>query len=189
MKPLKFNRKLASYRRTNNLSGFFNVFNLEAEQIFISIIPFYFKVTDIVDGQYYEILKYFSTILNFKIRLFKRFDGKWGTVDENGTSNGMLSNLQNGEADIGVAMFTLCCRRTEVADFLWSIDPVSAVLAIKSKNHKSSKETHHGVYSTSQTTNAVLIRVCIGPKICKNAGLTYWKSSLIPGRVSFQDLQ
>ena len=94
---------------------------------------FCFKVTDIVDGQYYEILKYFSTILNFQIRLFKRFDGEWGSVDENGTSNGMLSNLQNGEADIGLAIFTLCCQRTEVADFLWSTDPVSTVFAIKSE--------------------------------------------------------
>ena len=72
-------------------------------------------------------------MLNFQIRLFKRFDGEWGSVDENGTSNGMLSNLQNGEADIGLAIFTLCCRRTEVADFLWSTDPVSTVFAIKSE--------------------------------------------------------
>ena len=71
-------------------------------------------------------------MLNFQIRLFKRFDGGWGKVDENGKWNGMLSNLENGEADIGVNGFMLCCRRTEVVDFLWSTDNPSEVFAIKS---------------------------------------------------------
>ena len=44
----------------------------------------------------------------------------------------MLSNLENGEADIGVAFFTLCCQRTEVVDFLWSTDNPPEVFAKKS---------------------------------------------------------
>ena len=71
-------------------------------------------------------------MLNFQIRLFKRFDGVWGQVDEKGKWNGIVSNLQNGEADIGATLLTLCCRRTEVIDFLWSIDLPSEAFAIKS---------------------------------------------------------
>ena len=89
-------------------------------------------MTGLVDGEYYELLKSFSAILNFQIRLFKRFDGGWGKVDKNNTWNGMLSNLENGEADIGVAFFTLCCRRSEVVDFLWSTDNPHEVFTVKS---------------------------------------------------------
>ena len=75
-------------------------------------------------------------MLNFQIRLFKRFDGGYGVVDENGNWSGMVSNLHNGEADIGVAEFTYCCRRTEVVDYLWTIDHPTDVFAIKSKYSK-----------------------------------------------------
>ena len=83
-------------------------------------------------GRYHDIVKSFSTMLNFQIRLFKRFDGGYGVVDENGNWSGMVSNLHNGEADIGVAEFTYCCRRTEVVDYLWTIDHPTDVFAIKS---------------------------------------------------------
>ena len=71
-------------------------------------------------------------ILNFQIRLLNRIDGGWGTVDENGNWNGMVSNLHNAEANIAVAELTLCCRRTDVADLLWTIDHPNLVFAIKS---------------------------------------------------------
>ena len=70
--------------------------------------------------------------MNIRFRLFTRFDRKWGRLDENGKWNGMVSNLHNGEADIIATELTLCCRRTEAADFLWTIDHPSYVFAIKS---------------------------------------------------------
>ena len=71
-------------------------------------------------------------MLNFQIRLFKRIDGGWGSVDKKGNWNGIVSNIHNNEADIGVAQLTMCCRRTEVADYLWTLEHPSAVFAIKS---------------------------------------------------------
>ena len=71
-------------------------------------------------------------MLNFQIRLFKRFDGGWGKVDEDGKWYGVVSNLQNGEADIAAVGLFLCCRRTEAVDFLWSIEHPTEVFAIKS---------------------------------------------------------
>ena len=70
--------------------------------------------------------------MKFQIRLFKRVDGAWGVVDEKGKSNGMISNLQNAEADMIANEFTLCCRRSEAVDFLWTIDHPAVALAIKS---------------------------------------------------------
>ena len=72
-------------------------------------------------------------MLNFKIRIFKRFDGKWGGIDKNGNWNGMISNLMSGEADIALAL-AMCCGRTEVADFLWTIEHSVEVFAIKGQN-------------------------------------------------------
>ena len=78
-------------------------------------------------------------MLNFQIRLFKRFDGGWGKMDENGKWNGLLSNLQNGEADVGVILLNLCCRRTDVVDFLWSTDHPFEVFAIRSQQYNNNR--------------------------------------------------
>ena len=83
-------------------------------------------------GRYHDILEQFSKILKFQLRIFKRFDGGWGSVDENGKWNGMIANLLNGEADFVATELELCCRRTEAADFLWTIDHPTYVFAIKS---------------------------------------------------------
>ena len=90
-----------------------------------------YEVTNLANGKYIDILKQFSRMLNFKIRLFKRFDGKWGGIDENGNWNGMISNLMSSEADIVVTGLTMCCRRTEAADFLWTINHAVEAFSIK----------------------------------------------------------
>ena len=71
-------------------------------------------------------------MLNFRIQEFKRVDGGWGIFDrESGQWNGLISNLIKGEADVGIAALTLCCRRTEVVDFLWTITKARESFAIK----------------------------------------------------------
>ena len=95
------------------------------------------KVTDLVQGEFQDILGLFSGILNFNIRQFKRIDGEWGTLNkETGKWNGMISNLKNGEADIITGTLTICCRRTEAVDFLWPLGSVSFGFAIKSNYFK-----------------------------------------------------
>ena len=86
-----------------------------------------------VQGEFQDILLVFSGILNFNIRQFKRIDGQWGNLNqETGEWNGMISNLMNGEADIQTGSLTICCRRTEVVDFLWPLATISFGFAIKS---------------------------------------------------------
>ena len=71
-------------------------------------------------------------MLNFRIQEFKRVDGGWGTLDaDTGKWSGMISNLINGEADLGIAPLTACCRRTEVVDFLWTLTEPREAFAIK----------------------------------------------------------
>jgi hypothetical protein len=96
-----------------------------------NIIQNTYETTNVADGQYIDILKQLSKMLNFKFRLFKRFDENWGSIDENGNWNGMISNLMSGEADIAATGLTMCCRRTEAADYLWAIDNPIEVFAIK----------------------------------------------------------
>ena len=92
-----------------------------------------FQVTDLVQGEFQDILRLFSGKLNFKIRQFKRIDGEWGTLNkETGEWNGMISNLKNGEADIITGSLTICCKRTKVVDFLWPLATISFGFAIKS---------------------------------------------------------
>ena len=96
-----------------------------------NIIQNTYEVTNLADGKYIDILNQLSKMLNFKFRLFKRFDENWGSIDENGNWNGMVSNLISGEADIIVTSLTVCCRRTEAADYLWAISNPIEVFAIK----------------------------------------------------------
>ena len=79
-----------------------------------------------------DVIKIFSNILNFRVRQFKRVDGGWGTLDtDTGQWSGLISNVINGEADVGIASLTLCCRRTEVVDFLWTLNQPREAFAIK----------------------------------------------------------
>jgi hypothetical protein len=96
-----------------------------------NIIKDTYEVTNLADGKIIDILKLLSKILNFKFLIFKRFDGKWGNIDKNGNWNGMFSNLMSGEADM-IGVTGICCRRTEVAEYLWSIDHPVEVFAVKS---------------------------------------------------------
>ena len=99
---------------------------------FNKISPLIFQVTDLVEGEYQDILKILSKILNFRIQQFKRFDGAFGTLDrETGQWSGLISNLINGDVDIGTGALTLCCRRTEAVDFLWTISQAQEAFTIK----------------------------------------------------------
>ena len=82
-------------------------------------------------GRGIDILIQLSKMLNFKFSLFKRFDENWGSIDENGNWNGMISNLVSSEADIVVTGLTMCCRRSEAVDFLWTINHAVEAFAIK----------------------------------------------------------
>ena len=71
-------------------------------------------------------------MLNFKIRQFKRIGGGWGSIDKvTGQWNGMISNLINGEADILTSSLTICCRRTEVVEYLWTLSQKRICFGIK----------------------------------------------------------
>ena len=58
-----------------------------------NIIQNTYETTNVADGQYIDILKQLSKMLNFKFRLFKRFDENWGSIDENGNWNGTLIEI------------------------------------------------------------------------------------------------
>ena len=52
------------------------------------------QVTDLITGEYQDILKTFSDNLNFGIKQFTRTDRGWGAIDKNtGQWSGMISNL------------------------------------------------------------------------------------------------
>ena len=86
-----------------------------------------------VQGEFQDILGFFSGSLNFNIRQFKRIDGEWGTLKkETGEWNGMISNLKNGEADIMTGAMSICCKRTEAVDFFWPLASINYGFAIKS---------------------------------------------------------
>ena len=86
-----------------------------------------------MEGQYQDVLKVFSEMLNFQVRQFKRQDGGWGSVDsDTGQWNGMVSNLVNGEADLISAALVICCGRPDAVDFIWTLSEGTSGFVIKS---------------------------------------------------------
>ena len=93
-----------------------------------------FQVSDIVQGTYYDFLRVFSKMLNFKTRLFQRIDRKWGIFNkESGKWEGMIENLQNGEADLIATSFTVTRSRVQAVDFILPLSENSMGFAVKSK--------------------------------------------------------
>ena len=58
-------------------------------------------------------------------------DQYWGFPDDNGSYNGMLGQLQRGEADYSPAAFTVTFERQLLFDFLTPIFNTEAYLYIK----------------------------------------------------------
>ena len=90
-------------------------------------------------------------MLRFTVRQFKRFDNKWGALDDKtGLWNGMISNLVNQEADFLPVSLAQCCKRSKVIDYLWTLTEVRRGFAIKSllSNSykvpiKKTRQVHH----------------------------------------------
>ena len=73
-------------------------------------------------------------MLNFKTRLFQRIDRKWGIFNkESGKWEGMIENLQNGEADLIATSFTVTRSRVQAVDFILPLSENSMGFAVKSK--------------------------------------------------------
>ena len=94
-----------------------------------------------MEGQYQDVLKVFSEMLNFQVRQFKRQDRGWGSLDsDTGQWNGMVSNLVNGEADLISVAFVICCGRTDAVDFIWTLSEGTLGFVIKSKIREMTKK-------------------------------------------------
>ena len=68
-------------------------------------------------GQYYDIIREVALYLNMTFEIRLPDDGAWGTVDENGTWNGMVAQLLRREVDFVIAPFTVTHLRAGAVDF------------------------------------------------------------------------
>ena len=85
-------------------------------------------------GSFIDVLEHLADDLNFTVRLLRREDGLWGTVEvsKDGTRkyNGMLLTVSKGEADIIAAPFSNSDYRFEVVDFLPALDVETPAITI-----------------------------------------------------------
>ncbi|XP_047103778.1 glutamate receptor ionotropic, kainate 5-like [Schistocerca piceifrons] len=99
------------YRRRTDLQGVtLNVTTLEYSPML--------KLNENGIGGFFGIVwTHLEKTLNFKSRFKRPPDNAWGTMDENGTWDGMIALLLSGEADVGVNAFTLTKSRLTAVDF------------------------------------------------------------------------
>ena len=81
-----------------------------------------------------DLMEILANDMNFNVRIFKRFDGKWASKDPNsGVWNGMASNIISGDADIILTSLGLTLGRYEVLDFMDPMGDIIYAFAIKSE--------------------------------------------------------
>ena len=88
------------------------------------------ETLDVTYGLFYDVLKLMKKSLNFTTTLTRRFDGNWGKKDKNGTWNGMVKSLLDGEADLIATSLTVNKDRYEAVDFLFPIGKESYAIYI-----------------------------------------------------------
>lgn len=70
---------------------------------------YYYNVTNVVQGMFYDLLLYMQKDLNFTTEILKRPHYEWGTVEQlaNGTlaTSGMIQSLVNGDAEMICARY------------------------------------------------------------------------------------
>ncbi|GIX85732.1 uncharacterized protein CDAR_241821 [Caerostris darwini] len=64
-----------------------------------------------------QLLELISQALHFKYKLVTPSDGQVGTLQENGSWNGIIGLVSRGEADIGLTQISVTKQRLEVVDF------------------------------------------------------------------------
>ncbi|CAL4208831.1 unnamed protein product, partial [Meganyctiphanes norvegica] len=70
------------------------------------------------EGYCFELTEYLAEMKNFDYEFVFPKDGQYGGRMENGSWNGLVGDLANGETDIIVAPLTMTSEREEVIDFV-----------------------------------------------------------------------
>eukprot|EP00794_Sanderia_malayensis_P008973 gene8973-9931_t len=75
------------------------------------------KLNEAYSGFCKDLLDRLSSDLNFTYRLYIVVPGNYGGSSSNGTSNGMIRDLINKDADIAIGSFTITAEREKAIDF------------------------------------------------------------------------
>ncbi len=113
-----------------------------------------------IEGMYPEIFLELQRLLNFSFSLSVPADRQYGTMQSDGTWNGMIGMLADGEADLSASDFTLSRERAAVVDFLTPLTETHLRLVVRNP----SDAANWGVY-----LNPLTWQVC-GVCVCEEGG-------------------
>ncbi len=77
-----------------------------------------YDITELSSGVYIDIGHSLAKDFNFSLSIYKRKDGVWGHVIGNNTVTGILSNLQDGSADLVLAGYGMLLFRLPFVNYL-----------------------------------------------------------------------
>ena len=112
----------------------FNMVSSPSNPVESDLVPESYEVTGLVSGLFRDVMKILEHEHNFTTRLFKRFDGQWGNIDQSGNWNGMLRMLLKNQADIAGSSLLITLQRSTIAYFLTPVGSQTISLVIQAPN-------------------------------------------------------
>ena len=109
-------------------------------------------------GLFADIWHTLSEQLNFTFTVRRVY--QWGSLT-NGTWNGMVGMLKEGNADIAVADLTITSVRSKVVDFLPAIVEVTEALYIKNPGDTFSSVSYMGPFTTTSWAVLAFWTICV----------------------------
>ena len=74
------------------------------------------------EGMYIDLVLALQNIMNFTIDWMETPDGNWGNLMKTGYFNGLVGQLERGEADISATGLTITHERSQACDFTRPVD-------------------------------------------------------------------
>ncbi|CAI5440515.1 unnamed protein product [Caenorhabditis angaria] len=114
-------REITSAEATTHVANQSQKLTLEGKHLKVTVYleaPFVMLTPNgTYDGYCIDLLHKISKILKFTFTIRKVRDNAYGSKEPNGKWNGMVGELQRGDADLAVASLTISYSRSEVIDF------------------------------------------------------------------------
>ena len=131
------------WERRKNLSG------IHLNITYVNKEPYSFtdRANSKITGYLGDLFLLLQEYLQFDYTLTPEFNGIWGSLQSNGTYDGVMGMLQNGESNWSISPFSFSLERSEILDFSMPVGHKSRRLVTQRPKDDLNWTAYTGVFS------------------------------------------